>query len=86
MSFAFNFGRVSASGSALQGRHDEVCRIVLMGDFSGRAHRGERRSADELARCKVQRLGWAASQMRGWEEAVNNERMPRRSVAGENPG
>ncbi len=56
MSFAFNFGRVSASGSAPQVRDDEVCRIVLMGDFSGRAHRGERRSADELARCKAERL------------------------------
>ena len=41
MSFAFNFGRVSASGSAPQVRDDEVCRIVLMGDFSGRAHRGD---------------------------------------------
>lgn len=56
MTFAFNFGRVSTGRPAAQVRDDEVCRIVLMGDFSGRAHRGERRSSDELAQCKAQRL------------------------------
>lgn len=56
MTFSFNFGRVSAGGSAPEPRDDEVCRIVLLGDFSGRAHRGERRGSDELAQLKAKRL------------------------------
>lgn len=56
MTFSFNFGRVSANRPAAQPREDDVCRIVLLGDFSGRANRGEHRSSGELAQCKAKRL------------------------------
>lgn len=56
MTFSFNFGRVSSGKPAPEPRDDEVCRIVLLGDFSGRANRGECRSSDELAQCKAKRL------------------------------
>ena len=59
MTFSFNFGRISPQSTG-GGRpvplEDQVCHIVLMGDFSGRANRGERRSSDELAQCKALRL------------------------------
>ena len=54
--FEFNFGRVATDRPAPRRLPDERFRIALLGDFSGRAHRGERRIGDELARLKPLRL------------------------------
>jgi predicted component of type VI protein secretion system len=54
--FEFNFGRVATDRPAPRRLPDERFRIALLGDFSGRAHRGERRIGDELAQLKPLRL------------------------------
>jgi len=56
MGITFNFGRFQAGKPAPRAVSSGPFRIALLGDFSGRAHRGERRSSDELARCKPLRL------------------------------
>ncbi|MEJ8822543.1 type VI secretion system contractile sheath large subunit [Variovorax humicola] len=56
MGTTFNFGRLRAGKPAPSVVSSGAFRIALLGDFSGRAHRGERRSSDELAHCKPLRL------------------------------
>ena len=52
----FNFGRVAADQAVPRRIPDECFRIALLGDFSGRAQRGENRIGDERARLKPMRL------------------------------
>jgi predicted component of type VI protein secretion system len=54
--FQFNFGRVATDRPAPRRLPEERFRIALLGDFSGRAHRGEHRIRDELARLKPLQL------------------------------
>jgi predicted component of type VI protein secretion system len=54
--FQFNFGRMANEGVAARRLSEEPFRIALLGDFSGRAHRGERRIGDELVRLKPLQL------------------------------
>lgn len=56
MSHSFNFGRFSASGAAPQRRGGGRFRIALLGDFSGRAHRGELRRGAALAQARPLKL------------------------------
>jgi type VI secretion system protein ImpC len=59
MTIHLNFGRLAADtrpAATTRPKGQGPFRIALLGDFSGRAHRGEMRSADELARCKPIRL------------------------------
>jgi type VI secretion system ImpC/EvpB family protein/type VI secretion system ImpB/VipA family protein len=59
MTISFNFGRLvnaAAPANTTVGRTTGPFRIALLGDFSARAHRGELRCGDELARCKPMRL------------------------------
>ncbi len=51
-SLQFNFGQLTSHPAAPRRQPDERFCIALLGDFSGRAHRSERRSSDELARLK----------------------------------
>ncbi|NRF66926.1 type VI secretion system contractile sheath large subunit [Aquincola sp. S2] len=55
MSHSFNFGRFSAGRPAPR-RSGGRFRIALLGDFSGRAHRGELRRGDALAATKPLKL------------------------------
>lgn len=56
MTLALNFGRFAAGRPAPRRVPQQRARIALLGDFSGRAHRGALRTGDELARCKPMRL------------------------------
>ena len=56
MPMQFNFGHLASQAPAARALPDDRFCIALMGDFSGRAHRGERRTRDELSRMKPVRL------------------------------
>lgn len=56
MSLALNFGRFAAGRPAPRRVPAQRVRIALLGDFSGRAHRGELRTGDALAGCRPARL------------------------------
>ena len=57
MSFQVNFGRLTPpANTATAPRATGVFRIAMLGDFSGRAHRGKWRGSTELAACKPIRL------------------------------
>jgi len=56
MSTTFNFGQLDIDAPPPVIGNGRPLRLVLLGDFSGRANRGEQRIGDELARCKPMRL------------------------------
>jgi len=56
MTTTFNFGQLEVDAPPPIVGNSRPLRLVLLGDFSGRANRGELRIGDELARCKPMRL------------------------------